>query len=345
MTASKSVSPKRRYREIIAAAVVAVVVAATHAEPKEPPAQAGQAVKAAKDSQSERSNPAPVQTDKFANELARVNSRLESIDRQLKRRNESSGTDYAKQAFDQTMEIKQQLRFLGLLAGLMVMFLSIVIFGSTVLLFSRTRRTHLAVRQFQEMTMSRLNRLQAMEYAINRLQARGSEEPVETNEARQQNESSNDQRRLDEGVQKRGRKFSDSRPAHSGSAPFRYRKPQIAVDESLLMQIGAECLQFPLSVDEFRRKWRERGGQEEVEISGYPDNYDPVVILADNRDGETLGVPNTTDWARLSQTELFEHEGMVGPATRVHELLDVARLTNSRKGLQSDQAGRVRVGI
>lgn len=129
--------------------------------------------------------------------------------------------------------------------------------------------------------------------------------------------------------------------------PSQSNKNYIAIDSAILMYIGATCLNFPQSIDEVRRLWIERGGDHRVEIVGYGERGDePSVILVGSREGGFFGVPNTNDWASLSETGLFDPDGRVGPGTRVRELKEVAQMKRSQKGVFTlVQEGRVRVDL
>lgn len=143
---------------------------------------------------------------------------------------------------------------------------------------------------------------------------------------------------------------SPERPARGNFGPKTTPLPNKnygVVDKTILKNVGATCLDFPQSIDDVRRLWRERGGDQSVEIVGYGEGADePAVILVGSRDGGFFGVPNTNDWASLSETGLFDPDGRVGPGTRVRELQEVAQMKRSNKGVFTlVQEGKVRVDL
>jgi hypothetical protein len=143
---------------------------------------------------------------------------------------------------------------------------------------------------------------------------------------------------------------SPERPARASFAPKTTPLPNKnygIVDKNILMSVGATCLDFPQSIEDVRRLWRERGGDQSVEIVGYGEGPDePSVILVGSRDRGFFGVPNTNDWANLSETGLFDPDGRVGPGTRVRELQEVAQVKRSHKGVFTIvQEGKVRVDL
>ena len=147
---------------------------------------------------------------------------------------------------------------------------------------------------------------------------------------------------------------ANRQPQPKQNLPYGYGKrkdersrSEAQIDESVLMNIGAECLSFPLSVEQFRQRWEELGGDRQVRVQGFPEQGDdPTVFLIYGGDGRAFVVPNTTDWDRLARTDLFDAEGQVGPGSRVKELLQVAQAVNSRGGgLQTEEYGRVRVDL
>jgi hypothetical protein len=161
------------------------------------------------------------------------------------------------------------------------------------------------------------------------------------------NDGLRDKKEQEEVPEPRQQEVSRRSPKHESLVPPHSKRHHTTIDEPLVLQLGAACLDFPRSVDGFRSLWNERGGDGSVDIEGYPTGNDdhPSVILVGSRDGSFLAVPNTTDWDRLSKTGFFDPDGPVAPGSRVIDVIALSRGKIRGSKPHFEQKGRVRVDV
>lgn len=224
----------------------------------------------------------------------------------------------------------------------------------SALAFKQSRRLTRALFEFERSAWRKLDRIENVEILLLRLQPLVPKQ--ETAGGEKDNVDAEGRTKGEKKVERSANlnPTDDRRSQAPHPLPFGYgskRKTEaprreVRIDQSVLMGVGAECLIFPLSVEEFRLRWEDRGGDRQARIRGFPEqDGDPTVFLIDGGDRPVFAVPNTTDWGRLARTDLFKAEGQVGPGSRVKELLKVSKASPTGGGIRVDDYGIVRVDL